>query len=412
MDVYKLTNSMINSHWGCLSSMTELFGYINKDGKPMAELWMGAHPKLPSSIKVEGHDIKLNDFIALQPIMMLGKKTAKCFAERLPFLFKVLSAKTPLSIQSHPSKSQAEQGWARENALKIPLDSLKRNYKDDNHKPELVYALTPYHALNGFRPIEEIITLWQSLSLNNPIISHALQAFSNNPSSDGLQVFYKEIMTSRSSERLVQSVVLACQNLLVSKNLTDTQRLAFQLVLELEAYYPNDIGALSGILLNNIVLQPGEAMYLTSGTLHAYLKGTALELMANSDNVLRGGLTPKHVDVDELMNTIHFKSLPLSQLKCVAKQKSNETQEYQPPIPDFKLTITTLNVTNKLALFNSESANIIFVIEGTVDVVGEHKQHIQLKRGESCFIPASITKYQVRGVGKFATASSGLPISN
>lgn len=407
MSMYKLTNPMINSHWGCTVSMSELFGYENKDKKPMAELWMGAHPKSPSYVNVDGASSALNLLIEENPVMMLGAETAEKFSVRLPFLFKVLSAKTPLSIQSHPSKKQAEAGWAKENALKIALDASERNYKDDNHKPELVYALTPYHALNGFRSIDEIIFLWEGLNITDENISLALNQLVKDPTSKGLKAFYQQIMISTNVKSLVAEIVLSCTDLLLIPELNETKRTAYQAVLELNNFYENDIGVLSGILLNYIVLQPNEAMYLTAGTLHAYLKGTALELMANSDNVLRGGLTPKHVDIDELMNTIHFEPLSYEHLKFSAVQKNQYTQVYQPPIPDFKLSVINLTDSHTSIENFSNSADILFVISGEAEISCDNFKQT-LKVGESIFIPASVSLFQIEGTGRFAIASDGL----
>lgn len=406
MSIYKLENPMIHSHWGCTSSMTALFGYANPEQKPMAELWMGAHPSAPSSLVVQGKQVRLDEWIASHSERLLGSEVAKRFEHKLPYLFKVLSARSPLSIQSHPTKEQATEGWKRENALNIPLTSPTRNYKDDNHKPELVFALTPYHALNGFRPVEEMISLWQPLIQENA--NPQLQELTKHRNDDSLKGFYQTLMTAEKPKALVESILTRCLNLLEIADLNTMQREAYQLVVRLHEFYPGDIGVLSPLLLNYIVLQPGQAMFLKAGTLHAYLKGTALELMANSDNVLRGGLTPKHVDVSELLQTTHFSPLAAQDIYCKVTKTSENVVTFDTPAPDFQLSIISLpNESNSEQVSNANRPEILFILEGNIKITSPQGETITLKCGESAFVPADITEYTIAGKGKIALATSG-----
>jgi len=218
---------------------------------------------------------------------------------RLPFLFKVLASAKPLSIQAHPNRAQARQGFARENELGIPLDAPNRNYKDDNHKPEIICALTPFWALIGFRKIEEMIDLLERLQIHS--LEKEIDILRAQPNSAGLKDFFRAVMTLDK-----QSKEEAVGEALVSAEARADEDPVSSWMIKLHQEYPGDIGVLSTVLLNLIRLEPGDALYQSAGELHAYLEGVGMELMANSDNVLRGGLTPKHVDVPELLNTLNF----------------------------------------------------------------------------------------------------------
>ncbi|RBW46965.1 mannose-6-phosphate isomerase, class I [Psychromonas sp. B3M02] len=403
MSIFKLNNTIMNSAWGCEKSMTELFGYENSHNKPMAELWMGAHPKAPSLIQSEGETIALDAYIASKPDTVLGTSCAERFHNRLPYLFKVLSAKSPLSIQSHPNKQQAEDGWARENLLDIPLDAAHRNYKDDNHKPELVFSITEYHALNGFREFDVIISLFERIE--SDLIRPLLTEFKNQQQSAGLKQFYQSILTHPDKTKFVAEVLEGCAQQLNNELLSEEALNAYQLVISLNDYYPNDIGITSAFILNYIILAPNEAMYLKAGTPHAYLKGTGLELMANSDNVLRGGLTPKHIDVPELMSTTVFEATPLAELKLKPRlARNNQEHIYVTPAIDFQFSI--LEVTEAGGTIEVNSAEILFVVEGKLTLKGatENERESLLEKGDSYFVSAQCKQYVVQGNAKIARA--------
>jgi len=403
MNIFRLKNAVMNNEWGCEKSMTDLFGYANPDNKPMAELWMGAHPKASSMLITEEGVISLEQYIANNPEIVLGKSSAKRFRNRLPFLFKVLSAKSPLSIQSHPNKKQAEEGWKKECCLEIPLDAAHRNYKDDNHKPELLYAITPFEALNGFREFKNVISLFEKIvgDVSRPL----LLAFKQKTNSDGLKKFYHQILTHEKKVEFIAEVLEGSKKQLVDERLLDHERQAYALLVSLNECYPNDIGIVSALILNYVLLRPGEAMFLRAGTPHAYLKGTALELMANSDNVLRGGLTPKHVDIPELLSTTVFEESPSGLLKILPEKSASDTEViYKTPVDDFQFSILILE--NNQIERDVDFAEILFVVSGEVTVI-ELRQPLTEKRletGGSCFISAACTTYIVKGNGKVARA--------
>ena len=292
----KLINTIQHYDWGSKTALTELYGIENPENLPMAELWMGAHPDAPSRVVVAGQPVSLAELIRQQPQQLLGEKVARRFAG-LPYLFKVLCAAGPLSVQVHPDKQAAEQGFQRENQAGIPLSSPLRNYKDNNHKPELVYALTPFRAMNGFRPPQQIAGLLEPLVGAHPQIA----AFVASPGMPGLRELFAVLLSLQGDE-----AALALKRLAeVSAGLPGE---TWHTVRSLQHSYPGDMGQFMPLLLNVVVLQPGQAMFLFAKTPHAYLQGSGLEIMANSNNVLRAGLTPKHIDIPELLDNVEFVS--------------------------------------------------------------------------------------------------------
>jgi len=310
-----LENTIQEYAWGSYTAIPELLGNDSPANTPQAELWMGAHPKAPSRVKCNGKWISLLELIDSNSQDILGKKVAQRFKNRLPYLFKVLAAAKPLSIQAHPSIDQACRGFDRENRLGIPLDAPNRNYKDDNHKPECICALTSFWALNGFRKASDMISLMGKICPSG--LKKDFDMFRQQPNSRGLKKFFKAMMImDQTPQHQVISDVVKNADRLKDKNA------AYQWIIDLHEEYPSDIGILSPIILNLICLEPGQAMFLPSGTLHAYLDGVGIELMANSDNVLRGGLTPKHVDVKELLNVLNFEELKNGTLTFLKWKKS------------------------------------------------------------------------------------------
>lgn len=405
MTVYHLENPIINNDWGCPKTMVELYGYQNPDNRPLAELWMGAHPKAVSFVNLNNkQQMPLSELIANEPVAVLGPKCANKFTNELSFLFKVLSADSPLSIQSHPNKAQAIAGWEKENIKKIPLSAPHRNYKDKNHKPELVYAITEFHALNGFRQYSQIIELFDLIK--GPKLGLLINKLADSLNSDGLKNFYEALMTHPEPGELVYEAI---HNIEIRFNKNEDskefQRL-WQLAIELNTKYPGDIGVLSPFLINHIILQPGEAMYLSAGTLHAYLKGTSLEIMANSDNVLRGGLTHKHIDINELLHTTVFKPIDHNNLKIACTPLNEYEQCFCTDVEDFQLSIVSLENNSSKLTCKVYSAEILFVIEGEVDVIAGNNKSLTLKAGQSCFVSAQSKAYHLKGKGQVARAST------
>ena len=389
--IYYLQNTTQAYHWGHPKAMEKLFSIANPEQLPQAEMWMGAHDKAPSFIQ---RPQAMNAFISENPEQVLGAEINARFCGKLPFLLKLLSAEKPLSIQAHPNKQEAERGFARENALGIPLTASQRNYRDDNHKPELIYALTPFKAMNGFRSIDEIVRLFTFI--DNSVLGVWLSDLQQANDSDGLKVFYQSLMA-------LQDVEKQCllDDALVAANQSD--ELALQELLTLYQYYPGDIGVLSPLLLHVVTLAPGEAMFLKSGTLHAYLQGTGLEIMASSDNVLRGGLTNKHIDIQALIETIDFEPTDATELRVHAVVTQAQTS-FPVPVSDFSFSV--INAFDEAQSYTCRSAEILFCLQGSVTVRTSAGQCLVLNLGQSCLLTAQTREYSIAGCGRVARASA------
>lgn len=393
MSLFKLENVIQHYAWGSKDSLTKLFGLENPDKKPQAEIWMGAHPGGCSKVASTGQ--LLSEVLAQNLVEMLGDFTVARFGE-LPYLFKVLAAETPLSIQVHPSKTKAEFGFERENEQGIALDAANRNYKDANHKPELVYALTFYKAMNGFRPIKDIITLFRQARIDE--LCTELEALAQQPNSEGLQAFFSAVVSLRGQRKQRALTQLYAAQHGSAKTLMCRE--ALQYSREFTQFYPDDMGLFSPLMLNTIELAPGEAMFLHPQTPHAYVKGTGLEIMANSDNVLRAGLTPKHIDVAELIDNTKFVPTEPSNIKLAPVFKEGKSC-YPVPVDDFGFDI--LSASDELKSVNLRGAEILFCIEGGVCIQSNGEQ-VSLEPGESVFVSNNSRFYQYQGNGILARA--------
>ncbi len=383
----KLINSVQNYAWGSKTALTELYGIANPDNLPMAELWMGAHPK--SSSKIEGQDGSLHalrDVIDADKSTLLGDAVATRFGE-LPFLFKVLCADQPLSIQVHPNKQASEAGFAKENAAGIPLDAAERNYKDPNHKPELVFALTPFLAMNAFREFSDIIALLQPVAGAHTAIAHFLE----KPNAERLSQLFASLLNMEGEKKSRALAVLKAA-------LNSQQGEPWQTIRTISEFYPDDSGLFSPLLLNVVKLNPGEAMFLFAETPHAYLKGVALEVMANSDNVLRAGLTPKYIDIPELVANVKFTPRAADTLLTTPTRQGNAL-DFPIPVDDFAFSLHDL--TAEPATLSQQSAAILFCVEGEA-TIGKESQTLTLKPGESAFISAADSPVTINGTGRLA----------
>lgn len=389
--LWKLKNIAKNFDWGSIEDIPKYFHINNPDRKPLAEIWMGVHPAGCSiAINPQGEAIELDQLIKNNPLAMLGEQTYQKFAG-LPYLFKILSAKEPLSIQVHPQLTQAQAGFIRENQLGIPLDSPNRNYKDANHKPELIYAITPFLAMNGFRPIKEILSFFDQLTV--PIIKPYLAKLRQNQTAIGLKQFFHTLLTLNKADK--QQAII---DLLASIQ-SSTHR-PFTIIKSMVEKYPDDCGVFSPLILNVIELTPGQAMFLNAQTPHAYLKGTGLEIMANSDNVLRAGLTNKHIDIEELFNNTIFNSIPLTNLITVPVQKNNKIC-FPVPVDDFAFEII-ISQSQPLQQ-TTQSGEILLCVEGEI-VISTEFDHFTLNVGEAVFVAYSAKWFSYQGKGILARA--------
>lgn len=385
-----LTGSLRNYSWGSRELMAGLRGEQVPSERPEAELWFGAHPAGSAFVG----ETPLVDIIAAAPERELGQRVVEQFGTRLPFLLKLLAAGEPLSLQAHPSLEQAQEGFDRENEQGVPLTADHRNYKDDNHKPELIVALTEFEAMAGFRPLQETMELLADLDC--PELDRYLAMVEDpaaNEESDLRALFTTWITIPASSrESLIDALVASAQAAVTAGQLADWKLEALRNIIDLNDRYPQDVGVLGALLLNKFTLQPGEALYLDAGQLHAYVKGLGVEIMANSDNVLRGGLTPKHVDVPELVRVLKFNSLGNPKVTPV---EAGEWSVYPTPIDEFRLSTTTVSTNAEV---NSGGPAILLNVQGTVSLTCGDRS-LELTPGTAAWIAASDDLVQITRTG-------------
>ncbi|HDM8164148.1 TPA: mannose-6-phosphate isomerase, class I [Vibrio harveyi] len=397
MNFFKLNNPIQNYAWGSKTALQELFGIENPNQEPQAEIWMGAHPNGCSKVQLESEEFLLSEFIAKDKAKILSISTKQKFGT-LPYLFKVLAAGNALSIQVHPNKLEAEQGFAKEEELGIEHSAPNRNYKDSNHKPELVYALTSFQAMNGFRAYTEIALLFSKVieEFNLPAIHQLLEAFKNNLTATGLEIFFIGILSleGETKEASIQGLIEYAK---LNQQPSIENDLG-TLIIELNKSYPGDIGLFAPLMLNVLTLSPGEAMFLDARTPHAYLKGTGLEVMANSDNVLRAGLTPKHIDISELASCTLFEQKSLDSLLLSPLVVGNKSS-YLVPVSDFSFDCYMDACNEKITV---RSAEILFAIDNGATISHRTGETLYLHKGESAFIPAYAKEYIVESVGRVA----------
>ena len=383
--------------WGSTTAMAELLGTAASGG-PEAELWLGAHPGSPSRILTPdavGGARDLAEWIAADPAVALGDRP------RLPFLLKVLAAASPLSLQAHPTAAQARLGFERENALGIPLDAPHRNYRDAHPKPEIIVALSPtFVALCGFRPVERTRALFEGLGLESLV-----------PRLASLPDLFEWLMTRSPGvdEVLAQVVALTkTTEIRQGDGVPGTEATAdggdsvvveaVETIRVLSAASPGDPGIVAALLLNRVTLKRGEALYLPAGNIHAYLNGLGIELMTASDNVLRGGLTPKHVDLPELMRVLDFETGPVPYLE--PDVRTPRLDVYRPGVPDF-----TLARVSGAATWNLTGPGIALCTTGRFSIDGRESS-VAVERGSAVYVTPSEARLSFSGEGELFLATT------
>jgi len=394
--IVRLRNPVLPYAWGSRTAIAALLGEPVPSAGPQAELWMGAHPSHPSQVRTDHGELPLDAWIARDPECVLGASVASRFAGRLPFLLKVLAAEQPLSLQVHPSPEQARAGFERENAAGIPLDSPRRCYRDASHKPELLCALTPFHALVGFQPPAQIAARLAELAA--PELEPSLRA-AEAGGTQGLRACFTELLRlDAATRRRVLARAAEC-----ARNRSDA---ALDLVVQLSEAHPGDAGALAPLWMNRIELAPGQAMFLPAGLLHSYLGGVGIELMASSDNVLRGGLTEKHVDVPELLRVLCFE--PNGFQRVTPDPAEAGEARYATPAAEFALSVVRLGASGAFEARERRGVEILLCTEGTGEVSDvDRTQCVPLRRGESLLVPGALGRYRVEGSGTLYRATVG-----
>lgn len=373
--VHKLRNSVKRYDWGSPTYLPVLLGAPNPGGEPWAELWMGAHPGAPSTAETTDGDLPLDELFRSDPAALLG--SASRFGA-LPYLFKLLAAARPLSVQAHPDAVQAKSGWERENAAGVPLDSPTRNYKDPNPKPEILCALSPFRAMCGFRPPAEIAAGLSRIA--SPALGPALAALADADAARALSGFLEALFSVPQPDRrsLADAAVLAARQAALRGDP------AWGLVERFAALYPQDPAILSSLYLNVIDLEPRQAVFLPAGILHAYVEGFGAELMAASDNVLRGGLTSKFVDVGELSATLRFEPFRPDILEGVEVAPGR----YRYPTPAEEFVLERIECRGGSVLLDAGSPSIAVVVEGSGLAEDGAGARVRLEKGESVLLDA------------------------
>lgn len=393
--MHLLTGARCSYEWGSITAMPEFLGE-EPDGKPFAELWLGAHPTGPSTITGPTGTEGLDDWVARDRLGNLGQRVDSAFGH-LPYLVKLLAPAKPLSIQVHPTREVAAKGFLEEEQQGIPLDAPHRTFKDTNNKPEMVYAISSFEGLAGFRPRQEIVLLFEQIA--GPLKA-ALERLTITRGEDGMRLTL-EILVGLSPED-VRTVLEIAESLALAHP-HPVVRVACATVCELANVYPGDVGAVVSLVLNRVHLAPGESMFLADGVPHAYLGGFGLEVMANSDNVLRLGLTNKHIDIVAMLGAVDFSS---SGFDATSAPADATTHTLRPPVPAFALSIAHPGKSSEgFISMPGDGPRILVCLDGNVRVETlSSVETYALTKGQSLFVPAADGDIKVEGPGTIAQA--------
>jgi mannose-6-phosphate isomerase len=375
--IARLTGVIQPYAWGSRTAIPELLG-TEPTGEPQAELWFGAHPLTPSAVDGE----PLDKVVAYDPVGVVGRPSVEAFGPRLPFLLKIIAAAQPLSLQAHPSREQAEAGFAREQAAGIPREAPNRTYRDGWPKPEVLCALVETEALCGFREPSETYQLFEGLGVASALkLVKPLGDAADAPAEKRLATVFSRLLRLTAEQRsVIIEVAHAAEAVSGSGDLPSFARTA----RELNAYYPGDPGVLAALLMNRMTLKPGDALFMPPGNLHAYLSGGGVEIMANSDNVMRGGLTPKYINVDELLAILDF--TPGLRGLITPVEESRGVWRYPTPAPEF--TLWRIEADGELVTVPAgTTGRIVLVTDGQLTATSPVAK-LDLVRGEAALLTA------------------------
>ena len=392
--------------WGSHTAIAELQGRAAPTAQPEAELWMGAHPSAPSGVERAGVRTTLDAVIAADPAGELGAECAARFGGRLPFLLKVLGVAKALSIQVHPSREQAAAGYRAENARGLPPGDKSRNYVDDWPKPEILCALTRFEALAGMRTTADAAALLRTLEVGRlaPLAADLASTGDLAGVADpgALTRALGAILTWPAADRgaLVAAVVAACERVAAGGG---EYAAACAATARTAGDHPGDLGIVASLLLRYVVLRPGEAIFLPAGAPHAYLRGAGVELLANSDNVVRAGLTPKHVDVPELLKlTDPAATVPVIEPRPLG----GGVAVYDSPAPEFRLYRAELGP-GEVTLPGGGCARLVLCTQGT-GALRASSGELKVGKGESCYLSAADGVVTASGPAVLFIAGSGI----
>jgi mannose-6-phosphate isomerase len=397
----RISSAELHYAWGSPTAIPALLG-TEPTGAPVAEAWFGAHPAGASPVLADGADEPapgtLTDVIARDPQQALGSDVVARFGPGLPYLLKVIAPDRPLSLQVHPHVAAARAGFEREEAAGVPLDAPDRSYRDRNHKPELVYALTRFEAVCGFRAPRRAAELLEDLDA--PLAKELHDLLSAQPDARGIESAFRQLLQpgTRPPASAVQEVVAACAARLADGSPSPR---ADSTVLQLAEAYPGDPGVVTSLLLNPVTLHPGDAMFVPAGGVHAYLRGVGIEVMASSDNVLRAGLTPKHVDVEELLRTVDYVAAP--PIRIAPERFHGATRVYYAPVDDFELSLTWVD-DEAVHPLPGRGPRIVLCLDGSATIRAASGDSVELGRGQAAFVPATDGRLQVEGRARLVQA--------
>jgi len=390
--IVKLENPIRHYAWGSSSAIAELQGRPAPAARPEAELWIGDNPRAPSSALVDGQPVDLREWIAGDPDAVLGSTLRKRYGDSLPFLVKLLAAAHPLSIQVHPNAQQATDGYAREQALDVPPSSRKRSYCDPNPKRELLIALTRFRGLCGFRTDAEVEELLELAA--GPVARKLLRAPGGGSGSErpplAAALLYQLLEAEKGLQRAVyremrefgqrqqrRNPVADCVSLLCRERSDDAMVMA-------------------PLLLNPLTLEPGQALAVHPGTVHCYLEGFGVEVMSCSDNVIRGGLTPKYVDLPELKAVAVPRATPPEVVEPSVLSPSERC--FRIGAPEFAVTSEELAARNHPVRHANRAPRVLLCVEGRFQVeAGDGSPTLELVPGEAALLPACVREYRLRG---------------
>jgi len=395
--MHRLSGAARRYAWGTTDAIPAILG-IEPDDEPYAEYWLGAHDVAPAHTPEDA----LDHYLAQHP-ETLGTRSLETFGPQLPFLVKLLSARHPLSLQAHPSREQAAEGFRRENEAGIAMTSPERVYTDAWPKPEILIALEPFESLNGFRDPRETAELFSGLGIATELAS-VIGPLTERRGPAALAEVFLDVLSMDGERRHLLDVVgsAAIQHINDDGALGEFARTA----VELDEIFPGDRGILAALLLNRVTIAPGEGCFVGSGQMHAHLRGTGIEVMASSNNVIRGGLTPKHIDVAELVRVVDF--TPMMPVIAAPVPIRPGVERYATPCEEFDVwRVTPAPGLGPVPLPGSRSARIVLVIDGNVSVATD-AQALSLTQGESVFLGADETDATIDGSGLAFVTSSGL----
>ncbi len=422
LPILRLTPTLQSYDWGSRSALHALLG-VEQDGEPLAELWMGAHPKGPSSASADGGpSASLADLIRNDPVRMLGQRVLDDYGPRLPYLLKVLAADRALSLQVHPQPHRARAGFNRENREGVPRDSPERSFHDDQHKPEMVVAVSRFEGLSGFRRPVRILELMDGLG--GELVAGMRAALEAQPSAAGLRDALTLALHARTMPDVAADLARTVADVEARLNAGTTSPRADATVVALAEQHPGDPGALVSLMLNRVTLEPGESMFVPAGHVHAYLSGCAVEIMSSSDNVLRAGLTTKHVDVESLLGCVTYApgpaarprvrrvgAVPATTERRDLPEADGGLREYRASISEFALVMG--EVGPDAVPLPAEGPRIVLALDGLLELgpaqAGESSSRgpvgwTSLRPGQSVFVPHGAGALVVRGSGHVVVA--------